>query len=192
MTALKWEIDQVEERGRVTKDFLVEANKLLDKSITMTRTMIEEMYPRELYNFGLEQAVRMLVSRFRKHYGLDIQIITEEAKGFTSEETNILIYRSIVELLNNVVKHAQAGKVVVSLDQSPNMLKVVIEDDGIGLTTMPDLPTLKGGFGLFSIRERMMDFGGEMLTARSTLGGASISLEMPLNDGSLLRNKAAL
>ena len=93
--ALKWEVDRIGNRGRVTPDFLHEANELIENAIGVTRTLTEDLYPRELYQFGLIQAIKILATRFKKRYGLSIDHEFEGHIPEFPEDISILIYSSI-------------------------------------------------------------------------------------------------
>ena len=85
------------------------------------------------------------------------------------------------EVLINVIKHAKAKSVHISVNRGPNKIQVVIEDDGVGMR--PDLAEKrgrkKGGLGLFSIRERLLHIGGE-LRIISNESGTTVSMLAPL------------
>lgn len=98
------------------------------------------------------------------------------------EETRIIAFRSIRELLTNVTKHAQAKKVRVKLEQQGDKLYILISDDGIGFDYNPEIIRLNkmSGFGLFSIQERMQDIGGSMKINSSKGMGSKVLLTIPL------------
>ena len=93
------------------------------------------------------------------------QIITrvegENIELKIKKESNIFIYRIIVELIQNVLKHAKAKTIKFSLSQKGSSYYFVIEDDGIGASNDKLNNKNKiGGFGLLSIRERLEGLNG--------------------------------
>jgi signal transduction histidine kinase len=69
----------------------------------------------------------------------------------------------IRELLNNVVKHSQAKNAYVAIDLEKGHLRVKVTDDGVGFDTRTlGAPTREGGFGLYSIRERLIAMDGSL------------------------------
>ena len=92
-----------------------------------------------------------------------------------------ILFRNVRELLFNVVKHAHATKVVVSIESNENRLKIIIQDDGIGYDAYPivKIQASEKKFGQFSISERMDDMGGS-LTIQSEPGkGCKSILTVP-------------
>ena len=95
-----------------------------------------------------------------------------------------ILFRNVRELLTNVIRHAQATCVRVTLEQTPTQACVTVQDDGIGFQAEEIHPrvTYTGGFGLFSIREQMNNLGG-LLTIQTAPGeGAKIMLCVPKQD----------
>ena len=87
------------------------------------------------------------------------------------------------ELLTNVVKHAQATRVLVRLEGEGALVRIVVEDDGVGcdVEALPRAIEREGGFGLFSIQERAASFGGYLDIESSPGKGTSIKLSIPLS-----------
>jgi len=100
---------------------------------------------------------------------------------YDRDDSRAILFRSVRELLMNVVKHAGASSVTVSIQREDNAVKIVVEDDGAGMpATMGDVhPTDEGGFGLFSIEERMNDLGGSLSIESSPGQGVRAILTVP-------------
>ena len=110
-----------------------------------------------------------------------IEIGTEKR---LSADLRAIVYRSVRELINNVIQHGQANRVSVTVERTDLQICISVEDDGIGFES-EDISsglTRSGGFGLFSIQERMNDLGGS-LTIQSAAGeGTRIMLCVPQED----------
>ena len=94
----------------------------------------------------------------------------------------MLVFQAVNELLLNVVKHARARHVQVSMWRDNGQMHIGIHDDGVGfnVTEMSSRWGRKdGGFGLFSIRERLKAFSGN-LDVKSDSYGTTITLSAPL------------
>ncbi len=93
------------------------------------------------------------------------------------------LYRGIRELLHNVVKHAQAKRVLVAMHCQSETLCIQVQDDGIGLDSI--YPAAREGqtgrFGLFSLRERIRQLGGEVSIDSSPNQGCRITVEVPIS-----------
>lgn len=84
-----------------------------------------------------------------------------------------------------MVKHAYANEVSVSMEDTDGFLKIVVQDDGIGFGYSSEFQRVKseGGFGLFSIQERMADVGGTLEIVSKPSKGCKAILTVPLITG---------
>jgi signal transduction histidine kinase len=109
--------------------------------------------------------------------------MTSEGSGpLVPDDIQITVFRSVQELLLNAAKHARASSVQVHLDRMPAALRVEVRDDGGGFDISREGASMDdhGGFGLFSIRERLRVVGGALRVASSPGRGAAFILEVPL------------
>jgi len=92
------------------------------------------------------------------------------------------VYRIVMEALQNVVRHASASQCTLDLTQMGNTLKVIITDNGIGLSGPPS-----GGLGVLSMQERALAMGGKLSIASEPYQGTSVTLRIPLPQASAKR-----
>ncbi len=155
---------------------------LLDQTIQSTRTLTFEISPPVLYDLGLEPALEWLCRQSEKKHGLRAEMTSEGAGPPIPDNVQITIFRSVQELLLNAAKHSRASSVRVHLARLPAALRVEVRDDGEGFdvsrvgASMDD----HGGFGLFSIRERLRVLGGALGVSSSPGRGAAFTLDVPL------------
>lgn len=176
--ATKWEVERLLKSisNNSAKDTKV--LEYLDICISETRSLTTELYPKELYEFGLRTALVSLAADFGKKFDLVIQLTPGEEPEKLSEELKIVLYRSTSELLNNVCKHASAERVEIALEAASDSLVLSVKDDGIGFDYSPqNLDT--SGFGLFSILERLNDIDGILSVESGESGGASVTITIP-------------
>jgi signal transduction histidine kinase len=102
-----------------------------------------------------------------------------------TDDVQAVLFRNARELLMNVAKHAKAGKVSVRMETSGDMLRILVEDDGVGFVpeTVTDRPNHEGAFGLFSIYESMADVGGSVKIVSTPGKGSRVILIAPLEEG---------
>ena len=96
----------------------------------------------------------------------------------------VTVFQIVRELITNVVKHASATRIDIDLWQSDDELRVCVADDGVGFEldgTPANSRGMQGGFGLFSIRERIRRLRGECEVQSSPGRGARISITLPLS-----------
>ncbi len=91
------------------------------------------------------------------------------------------MYRIVQELLNNVMKHAQAREVFVQVAQEDGQVHFSVEDDGVGFDA--DEPASRAGIGLAGIRTRVGLLGGTFSTQSRPGRGTSFFLRVPVPAG---------
>jgi len=155
---------------------------LLDQTIQSTRTLTFEISPPVLYDLGLEPALQWLCRQFQKKYGLRAEMTSEGSGPLVPDNIQITVFRSVQELLLNAAKHARASSVRVHLARLPAALRVEVRDDGEGFDVSREGASMDdhGGFGLFSIRERLRVLGGALGVSSSPGRGAAFTLDVPL------------
>jgi signal transduction histidine kinase len=95
--------------------------------------------------------------------------------------TQVTVYRMVVEAINNVLRHAHASQLEVSMTLRGGSLVVAVEDNGRGFDHTPHLPTASGGRGLHNIRERARAIGAQVCWRNSRFSsGTRFELMLPL------------
>ena len=160
---------------------LAELARILDRCTAGARSLTFALAPPVLHEIGLHAALEWLVERRNVRSGVQMSFSgTPEPAGLTEAE-RILCYRSVRELLRNVVKHAAARSAVVTARVRSGIYEIEVLDDGRGFDAHRALSHSDGtGFGLFSVRERLRHLGGQLLI-RSTIGsGSRLTMRLPL------------
>ena len=173
-------------RSDLAEDALVKLKRIRDQvneAIKRTRSLTFEISPPELYTLGLESAIEELAERFSYERQLICRVHDSEEDKPLSEQVKVLLYRSVRELLINTAKHAQAQTVDITLSQKGHCIEIVVEDDGVGcdLSRFTDgVRYQAGGFGLYSIRERLTHMGGQVNIESDNGRGTRVTLLAPL------------
>ena len=172
------------ESGR--NGMLDDVSQTLLKAIQDTRSLIFDLSSPMLNDLGLATAVSAwLRDQIGTPYNLETKFDDDGQKKPLTEDVRAILFRNVRELLVNVARHAQANEIQVSLERQDASIKIMIRDDGVGFdpqqTIQPDHK--KGGFGLFSIQERMADLGGCLDIVSAPGEGCTAVLIAPLNLG---------
>lgn len=139
----------------------VQISDLITEAIKAAKDLSVELRPPVLYEDGLAAALTWLKQQMDERYGLEVKLEVDEGADPSDEQVRALLFEAIRELLLNAIKHAGVGEVAVTLGRPrANRLEVVIRDHGRGCD-LGALSASDGGFGLFSIRERLAALGGE-------------------------------
>ncbi|QIX62841.1 tetratricopeptide repeat protein [Hymenobacter sp. BT18] len=186
LTAAKLNLHALEQRGPRSEEqaaLLHNAIDVVDESFREVRGISHNLMPNVLLTRGLPAAVRDLAAKMTTyHTGPQIVIevfgLEEERLASTTES---VLFRVIQELMQNVIKHAQATRVNLQLVRNEQELTVVVEDDGIGFD--PLQPGKGAGIGLRNMRTRLAYLGGEAHIDATPGHGTTITLEVPLVPG---------
>jgi signal transduction histidine kinase len=159
---------------------LAEIQKLLAETLNYSRSLTAQLSPPILREFGFEAAVKSLASEFEREYGISISVEDDTTARITDDQIGVLLYRSVRELLTNVIKHSQATAVKIIFAARGDHIVTVVEDNGFGFISdlTNDISETKK-FGLFSIKERLTYLGGEMEIESAPGRGAKVFLLVP-------------
>jgi two-component system, NarL family, sensor kinase len=151
---------------------------MLDNSIAELRRVAHNMMPEALMKLGLKDTLTDFCSELSKVNPLQIDF--QFYGQFERVESNleINIYRIIQELVNNVIKHAEAKELTVQMIQEPERLCFIVLDNGKGFEMKDTLPAK--GIGLASIKSRVDSFNGQMEINSSAGKGTEITIEFPI------------
>jgi signal transduction histidine kinase len=161
---------------------LEKAGSLLEQAIRDTHSLTFKISSPILYELGLDAALEWLTEQVQKDHGISTRFISDSRTDHLDDDVRVLLFQAVNELLVNVVKHAQAQNVEVSIRRDGANLQVEVGDDGVGFQ-MPRMgPHLRErcGFGLFSIRERLRPYGGVLEVQSEPGAGTHVILTVPL------------
>ncbi len=161
--------------------------RLLEQTIQETQSLTFKISPPILYELGLEAALESLTDQFAHQHGLIAYFESDRHPKPVDENLKVLLFQAVQELLVNVVKHAQARSLKISMWREGECLRLAVEDDGVGFN--PRVPVYRqgknGGFGLFSIKERLRPLGGNLEVKSEPGVGTEVVLSVPLPPDSL-------
>jgi len=155
----------------------------LQQIIQKTRTLTFDLSSPTLYLLGLEAAVDgWLKDEIHKKHGIETEFEDDEQPKPLDDDIRAILFRNVRELLVNVVKHARAHRVKVSIHRNDGDIHVIVEDDGIGFNTVEvtSKAAKRTSFGLFSIRQRLEQLGGLFEITSEPGRGCRISMTAPL------------
>jgi len=162
---------------------LHDLQEVTDQALTYTRTLVAQLSPPILEEFGLPMALRWLAEHMHQR-DLHVSLDFCPAELALPEDQAMLLFQSVRELLMNVVKHAGAKEAAITVQVNEGHLQITVTDHGSGFApaeqaALPRNGTVPG-FGLFSIRERMLALGGRFDLCSRPGQGTTATLVMPL------------
>ena len=174
------------------KDEVADPNLLLElssikellKSTTKSmRSIVSQLYPTGLDKHGFISAIEWLVQAYRKHTGIEVEMLIPQENIFMEQTFELAAYRITQECLTNIAKHAKASKVQIEVKTIDGFLDLMVHDNGVGL---PD-EIKTGGHGIFGMNERARYLGGSMEIA-SNGTGKEIKRVLVVDDHAIVRN----
>ena len=159
---------------------LAVVKELLDQVEEELRRLSHELRPTVLDDLGLAPALEFLAGRVGKRSGLEITV-HDEIEDRLPVPVETALYRSLQEALMNVVRHAQASHVQVTVRELEGVLECAIQDDGVGFDPRA-VQARRGdrGLGLIGIRERASALGGTLIIQSAPGQGTVIRIAIPL------------
>ena len=166
------------------QQLLSETDDVLTQSLNYTRSLVAELSPQILYQFGLPAALKWLAGQMKTH-GLVVTIRSEVDRLPMAEERAVILYQSVRELLFNVVKHAGTGEAEITLRESPEKwASITVADHGRGFDPDTLLETDRehpGQFGLFNVQERVEAIGGHLSLISGEGRGTQVTISVPID-----------
>jgi PAS domain S-box-containing protein len=161
--------------------------QLLDKGIAEARTLMEELVPSMLYEVGLAAALRDFAEKQSKLDGTPIIVEAELQHEPIDEAQRGVLFQCARELIMNALKYAGQCEIKVTLAAVDGNLTLEVRDTGRGFDpgtlSSSKKPGRDGGFGLFSIRERLGRLGGRLEIDSVPGSGTTARMAMPLKSG---------
>jgi signal transduction histidine kinase len=159
---------------------LGEATRTVREVQAITQRVIADLSPPGLYDLGLEPALKWLSVYMRRKDNLQVELhIAADAAAYNLE-LRVLVFKLIRELLRNVVKHSGVLSAIVTVTETADALRVVVEDRGVGFEWQLSLfePRAKG-FGLWSVADRVRSAAGEITVDTAPGQGCRVSVVFP-------------
>ncbi|MDP8224322.1 MAG: PAS domain-containing sensor histidine kinase [Candidatus Lernaella stagnicola] len=160
--------------------------ELVDQTMRESRSLTFELSPPILYEFGLVAATEWYLEKMEQRYGIRCTFVSTAERRKLNDEYRLLLFRVVRELLHNVIKHAQADRIDVTVRTENDRLLIEIADDGIGF--VPEslnerYQDADSGFGLFSVRERIEYLNGNVTIDSQPGTGTRVVMDVPFSAG---------
>jgi two-component system, NarL family, sensor kinase len=163
LSGVKFSLNNMKDNLIITPDNMAVFERsldMIDTSIKELRRVAHNMMPEMLTKFGLDEAVKEYCSTINASKLLLVKYQTHGLETRVDKSTEIIVYRIVQELLNNIIKHAAASEAFVQLVRDNNRLNVVVEDNGRGFDTAAG--NMNKGVGLVNVRSRVEYLKGQL------------------------------
>lgn len=152
--------------------------KIINNAIIEVRELSKDISSNLVSKLGLSNAMLDLKEKIEMATGIRINLTIHDSDGKVSINSEIALFRIAQEALNNIMKHAKATEVQLSLTGNENSIILMIEDNGRGFDT--NRISEFSGIGLRSMEKRMMDLGGIFNIDSKLDKGTCVIAEIPI------------
>lgn len=168
-----FDVDQVR-----AKDELTNLKNSAMTTFQKVRNFIFELRPMMLDDLGLVPTIKRYVDTFKEQTGIEVDLVITGSETRMVSYLEVMIFRSIQELLGNAFRHSQASKVKVILNIEIDLVRVSVDDNGKGF--QPDELLSDPNLGIKLMRDRAEMLGGHSEIDSVVGQGTRITIEMPM------------
>jgi len=188
LTALKLNLRAIESEAdpALTRGIVEESLVLAERTLQQTRDLSLDLRPPLLDDLGLVPALRWYLDRQGRRAGFATEFIADELVDAVPSEVATTCFRIAQEALTNVVRHAQAATVTMSLARQGAALELVVRDSGSGFDAALATARAEHGasLGILGMRERAALIGATLVIESTPGHGTAIRVLLPLVAGS--------
>jgi PAS domain S-box-containing protein len=159
---------------------LSESIQLINDGVKSVRAICSGLRPGVLDDLGLAAAIEWQAGEFSVRNGVLCEVSVPPVDLHLDGDRATAAFRIFQECLTNVIRHAQAKSVRVSLSQEDENILLVVEDDGIGFRES-DLSNSLGSLGLLGMKERAQFCGGDVQVSSSPGKGTTVTVRVPVD-----------
>lgn len=151
---------------------------VISGTLDEVRQLSWRLRPTALDDLGLISALEHYLEDYQARYHLTVDLVVRDIARRFPPEMETAVYRIIQEGLNNIARYAHAGHVSVILSCRDDLLRIILEDDGVGFDYESVLRSTKS-LGLKGIKERAALFGGTLVIESAAGQGTTLFIEIP-------------
>jgi len=184
LTALKMDLSMLgkgfppDRKALINK--ITPMSDLVDAIIQTVKKIAMELRPGLLDDLGLAAAIEWQAEEFEKRTGISCEITTDPKNIVLDQERSTVIFRIFQEALTNVVRHSGATRVKIHLKKNADMISLIIEDNGQGITK--EQMSKAGSFGILGMKERVSPWGGNVDVKGVKNVGTTVAVTVPINN----------
>lgn len=163
---------------------LVQARQLVKEAAQLSRSLAYELAPPVLYESTFAEALDWLTRWFREKHHFNVTIYIADNMPLLAENAKVFLFNAVRELLLNSVKHSGVQEAVVHCAKvADEWWQIEVQDSGGGFDPayLHDESEIEKGFGLFSIRERLIALGGSLTITSQPGEGADFIIRFPVS-----------
>lgn len=167
VSALKWRLEAIEENF-VDENRVIIQNTIqsLEELYTDVRFISHNLLPEELERRGLKTALATLLEKLNRLNKTEFHLVFDGIDNSLEQTVQYEFYNIVLELCNNIMKHAQATNAYISISEINERLFLTVTDDGVGIKSQKKAK----GIGQSNIRNRIESLGGDLEISSNSEG----------------------
>jgi signal transduction histidine kinase len=156
-----------------------EIERQISRTMQSVREICRELRPPVFDDFGLPTAIKWYLREFQNRTGITCAAKIDEEMPTHEKGLGLLVLRIFQEAMTNVVRHAEATKVQVTLQSHAKNLVLRVKDNGKGISAQQINAPLS--LGILGIRERVRFWGGKLSLTGSPGKGTTMTVSIPID-----------
>ena len=178
LSAIKFKINSVDLSNEDDKLLIENASEHIDETLDLVRKISFDLMPNTLTRKGLIQALEEFIPKIQKSAPVKIHLKHNDVDSLPNE-MKINLYRIILEIINNALKHSKAQNLKIELTQTEKKIILLTSDDGVGFD-MEKKGTMNVGLGLRNLQSRTEIMHGELYVETKPGKGVKYCIEIPI------------
>jgi PAS domain S-box-containing protein len=158
---------------------LADSAALIESTVSAIGNVASELRPPMLDDHGLALALGWYARQFSARTGISVAVRGLESSERPAPKMEIALFRIAQEALNNVVKHARASRVEITLERSGSEYVMSVQDDGVGFDAVEEHTAPRTGLGMVTMRERAQAVGGRFEVQTLSVSGTRLTVRVP-------------
>ena len=151
---------------------------LIEVSIQSVRLIAGDLRPAVLDHLGLAEAIQWEAARFERRTGIRCRVASTVRHELSNRSEALALFRIVQEALTNVVRHAHAGAVRITLRERGRLMTINIRDNGRGITRAQKAGV--DSIGLLGMAERARLIGGRLAITGVKGRGTTVTVQVPI------------
>jgi PAS domain S-box-containing protein len=180
LSGIKLYIDEISSSdiSKKEKDKLISyLQEMTDEAIAQTRSISNKLMPNVLINYGLFRAIQKFCQGLSATSKINITLDFNKPDKSYDKRIEVTLYRIIIELINNTLKHANASEIKIKMNDSNTILRLIYQDNGKGFA-MEQLHEKEEGLGMQNIISRVKLLNGNVNIWSQPGNGLIVDIEL--------------
>ncbi len=179
IAAIRWQLEAVNPSvNEKAQSILNSTLKLVNDVYGDVRLISHNLMPEKVEALGLVPALKELLFQLKQNNKINFSLVVNTPPDFQFGSLTYHIYNIIMEMINNILKHAEAENGWISLSRDDNKILLTVSDDGKGF----EIGEMTNGFGIRNITSRLENINGKWNIESSPGKGTKFYIEIPQLD----------